>query len=417
MEYGLIGEKLKHSFSKEIHERIGKYEYDLIELNKEEFDSFMSAKNFKAINVTIPYKQEVIKYLDYITDEAKSINAVNTIVNKNGKLYGYNTDYLGFKEMLNYFNINITNKNVMILGTGGTSNTVSHVVKDLNAKSITFVSRCEKENVITYEKINDCCKDVDVLINTTPVEMYPNNEKQILSSLEGFNNLNGVVDVIYNPLLTNLLLKAKEKKINNCGGLFMLIAQAVYAIEIFLDIKIDKQIIASLYEEILRNKQNIVLIGMPGCGKTTVGRKLASKTNLRFIDVDEEIIKIINMPIKQYFDKFKEKAFRDIESEVIKEICKSTGCVISTGGGSILRKENVNALKQNGVIYFLDRDIDKLVTSSSRPLSSNYEDLKKRYDERYHIYKGVCDVRINANGPKFVVTNKILSDKIAGGKR
>lgn len=416
MEYGLIGEKLKHSFSKEIHERIGKYEYELVELNKDEFDSFMLNKNFKAINVTIPYKQAVIKYLDYISDEAKKINAVNTIVNKNGKLYGYNTDYLGFKEMLSHFNIGVIDKNVMILGTGGTANTVSQLVKDLNAKSITFVSRNAKENVITYENVKDYSKEIDVLINTTPVEMYPNNEKQILSSLEGFNNLKGVVDVIYNPLRTNLTLKAKEASIASCNGLFMLIAQAFYAIEIFLDVKLSKQIIVSLYEEILRSKENIVLIGMPGCGKTTVGRKLANSTNLRFVDVDEEIIKIINMPIKDYFKKYGEEAFRDIESQVIKEVSKSTNCVISTGGGSILRKENINALKQNGTIYFLDRDINKLVTTSSRPLSSNYDDLKKRYDERYHIYRSACDVRINANAPKFAVVNKILSHKIAGGK-
>ena len=416
MEYGLIGEKLKHSFSKEIHERIGKYEYELAELSKDEFNTFMLNKNFKAINVTIPYKQEVIKYLDYISDEAKKINAVNTIVNKNGKLYGYNTDYLGFKEMLNHFNIDVTDKNVMILGTGGTANTVSQLVKDLNAKSITFVSRNAKENVITYENVKDYSKEIDVLINTTPVEMYPNNERQILNSLEGFNNLKGVVDVIYNPLRTNLTLKAKEASVASCNGLFMLIAQAFYAIEIFLDVKLSKQIIVSLYEEILRKKENIVLIGMPGCGKTTVGRKLANSTNLRFVDVDEEIIKVINMPIKDYFEKYGEETFRDIESQVIKEVSKSTNCVISTGGGSILRKENINALKQNGTIYFLDRDINKLVTTSSRPLSSNYDDLKKRYDERYHIYRSASDVRINANAPKFAVVNKILSHKIAGGK-
>lgn len=416
MEYGLIGEKLGHSFSKEIHERIGKYQYDLIELSKTEFDSFMVNKNFKAINVTIPYKQEVIKYLDYISDEAKKINAVNTIVNKDGKLYGYNTDYLGFKEMLSHFNIDVDNKNVMILGTGGTANTTNQVVKDLNAKSILYVSRNAKENVITYDNIQEYNKNIDVLINTTPLEMYPNNDKQILTSLEGFDNLKGVVDVIYNPLRTNLTLKAKKNNIPYCNGLFMLIAQAYYAIEIFLDVKLNKQIISDIYQEILRNKENIVLIGMPGCGKTTVGRKLANQTGLRFIDIDEEIVKIINMPIKNYFEKYGETAFRDIESEVIKEVSKSTGCVISTGGGSILRNENINYLKQNGVIYFLDRSIDKLVTTSSRPLSSNYDDLKKRYDERYQIYRSVCDVRINANAPKFAVANKVLSIKIAGGK-
>ena len=416
MKYGLIGEKLGHSFSKEIHERIGKYEYDLIELDRNQFKSFMMERNFKAINVTIPYKQEVIPYLDYISDEAKKIGAVNTIVNKDGKLYGYNTDYYGLKEMLDYFNIEVSDKNVMILGTGGTCKTSYHVVNDLKAKSVTFVSTKEKEGAITYEEIDSVASNIDVLFNTTPKEMYPNNDLEILSSLDGFVNLKGVVDVIYNPIRTNITLKAKEKNIKNCNGLFMLIAQAVYAIDIFLDTCIDKQIIVELYNQMIYEKENIVLIGMPGCGKSTVGRKLALKTNLKFVDVDNEIIKEINMPIKDYFAKYGEDAFRDIESKVIERLSKQTSLIISTGGGSILRSKNVTLLKQNGKLFFLDRALYNLVTSSSRPLSSNFEDLKKRYEERYPIYKKVCDVRINCNCQKHIVVNKIISHKIVGGK-
>lgn len=414
MRYGLIGEKLGHSFSKEIHERIGKYEYNLIELDKNQFKTFMLKKNFKAINVTIPYKQQVIPYLDYISDEAKKINAVNTIVNKDGKLYGYNTDYYGLKEMLNYFNIDVSNKNVMILGNGGTSKTSYHVVNDLKAKSVTFVSLNKEENTITYDEVDNVASNIDVLFNTTPAEMYPNNDKEILYSIDGFNNLKGVVDVVYNPIRTNLTLKARQKGINNCNGLFMLIGQAVYAIEIFLNTHIDKQVIVDLYNDMIKEKENIVLIGMPGSGKSTIGKKLALMTKMKFVDVDDEIIKEINMPIKDYFAKYGEEAFRDIESKVIEELSKQTSLIIATGGGSILRSKNVNLLKQNGKLFFLDRPLNKLVTSDSRPLSSNFIDLKKRYDERYPLYNKVCDVRINGNAPKHIIANKIIAYKIIG---
>ena len=412
MKYGLIGEKLGHSFSKEIHERIGKYEYELVELNKEQFKTFMMERNFKAINVTMPYKKDVIEYLDFISEEAKKIDAVNTIVNKDGKLYGYNTDYYGLKEMLHYFNIDVTDKNIMILGTGGTSKTSYHVVNDLKAKSVTFVSRSEG---ITYEQVSEHSSDIDVLINTTPKEMYPNNSLEILNSLDSFTSLKGVVDVVYNPIRTNLTLKAKEKGINACNGLFMLIAQAVYAIDIFLDTTVDKSIIASLYEQMITEKENIVLIGMPGCGKTTIGKKLAMRLNMKLVDVDDEIIKEINMPIKDYFAKYGEQSFRDVESKVIEKLSKQNSLIISTGGGSILRKENVNLLKQNGKLFFLDRALKNLVTSNSRPLSSNFEDLKKRYEERYPLYNKVCDIRINCNCNKNIIANKIVMHKIAGG--
>lgn len=398
MKYGLIGERLGHSFSKEIHERIGKYEYEPKELNEKEFHEFMQKKDFKAINVTIPYKEKVIPYLHYISPEASKIKAVNTIVNKDGLLYGYNTDYLGLKEMISHFNIDINGKKTMILGTGGTSKTSYNVLKDLNAKEIIFVSRNKTNDCITYDEVSKYANECDILVNTTPLEMYPNNDKHILR-LDEFKSLKGVIDVIFNPLRTNLILKANEKNINCCSGLFMLVAQAFYAIEIFLDTKLDKQIIVDVYNELLNKKENIVLIGMPSSGKTTIGNKLASITNRKFYDVDEEIIKRINMDIASYFSLYGEKAFREIEAEVIKDISKSNNIVIATGGGSILRKENVNFLKQNGKLIFLDRSLNNLITTSSRPLSSNQEDLEKRYNERYQIYCKVCDEKVDGNLP------------------
>ena len=407
MKYGLIGERLGHSFSKEIHERIGKYEYEPKELNELEFHEFMQKKDFKAINVTIPYKEKVIPYLHYISPEARKIKAVNTIVNKNGLLYGYNTDYLGLKEMISHFNIDVKDKKVMILGTGGTSKTSYNVLKDLNAKEIIFVSRNKSNSCVTYDEIRKYASECEVLVNTTPQEMYPNNDKHILY-LDEFTSLKGVIDVIFNPLRSNLILKAKEKNINCCSGLFMLVAQAFYAIEIFLDTKLDKQIIIDVYNELINKKENIVLIGMPSSGKSTIGKILAKTTNKKFYDIDEEIIKRINMDIVSYFSLNGEKAFRDIEAEVIKEISKQNNLVIATGGGSILRKENVNFLKQNGKLIFLDRSLKNLITTSSRPLSSNQEDLKKRYNERYPIYNKICDLKVNGDLTIDEIVNKII---------
>lgn len=407
MKYGLIGERLGHSFSKEIHERIGKYEYEPKELNEKEFHEFMQKKDFKAINVTIPYKEKVIPYLHYISPEASKIKAVNTIVNKDGLLYGYNTDYLGLKEMISHFNIDVNDKKAMILGTGGTSKTSYSVLKDLNAKEIIFVSRRKTNNCITYDEISKYARECDILVNTTPLEMYPNNDKHILY-LDEFKSLKGVIDVIFNPLRTNLILKAKEKNIKCCSGLFMLVAQAFYAIEIFLDTKLDKQIIVDVYNELVNKKENIILIGMPSSGKTTIGNKLASITNRKFYDVDEEIIKRINMDIASYFSLYGEKSFRDIEAEVIKDISKSNNLVIATGGGSILRKENVNFLKQNGKLVFLDRSLYNLITTSSRPLSSNQEDLEKRYNERYPIYCKICDKKVDGNLSIEEIINEII---------
>ena len=394
MKYGLIGEKLSHSFSKEIHEKIADYQYELKELTLNEFEEFMKKKDFIAINVTIPYKEKVIPYLDYIDDIALKIKAVNTIVNNNGKLYGYNTDYYGLKSLILKNNIEIKNKKVLILGTGGTSKTASIVINDLLAKDIILVSRTKKENVITYEEAINHHQDANIIINTTPCGMYPNTNDTPID-LNNFNQLEAVIDVIYNPLNTKLIIQAKNKKLKIATGLYMLVSQAVYASSKFINKDVNMELIDNIYNNLLKQKQNIVLIGMPSCGKTTVGKMLVEKLNKEFIDTDSEIEKIINMPISSYLTKDNETDFRKIEHNVIKEISKYSNKIISTGGGIIKNEENINLLKQNGIVIFINRPLDNLIATSSRPLSSSLDDLKKLYEERIPLYYKCADIIVN----------------------
>ena len=391
MKYGLIGEKLGHSFSKTVHSKIASYDYELLEIPKTDIDSFMQKRDFCCINVTIPYKETVISYLDEISDEAKSIGAVNTIVNKNGRLFGYNTDFYGLSSLINKNSIEINNKTVLILGSGGTSKTANAVCESMNARKIFTVSRNGGEGFITYQQA--AAIDAEVIINTTPVGMFPNNFA-VPISLDGFKNLEAVVDVIYNPLKTQLVLSAQRRGIKAVGGLYMLYAQAVKAAEIFTE----NEIKTHVFNDIFKEKQNLVLVGMPSCGKTTFGKILSAELNKSFIDTDEEIIKRSGMPISEIFEKFGEKYFRDLESEVINDLSAYQGMVIATGGGAILREENVNALKQNGKIIFIDRPLSMLITTDDRPLSKSRELLEKRYNERYGIYSSVCDVKIKADG-------------------
>lgn len=391
MKYGLIGEKLGHSFSKTVHSKIASYDYELLEIPKTDIDSFMQKRDFCCINVTIPYKETVIPYLDEISDEAKSIGAVNTIVNKNGRLLGYNTDFYGLSSLINKNSIEIKNKTVLILGSGGTSKTANAVCESMNARKIFTVSRNGGEGFITYQQA--AAIDAEVIINTTPVGMFPNNFA-VPISLDGFKNLEAVVDVIYNPLKTQLVLSAQKRGIKAVGGLYMLYAQAVKAAEIFTE----NEIKTHVFNDIFKEKQNLVLVGMPSCGKTTFGKILSAELNKSFIDTDEEIIKRSGMPISEIFEKFGEKYFRDLESEVINDLSAYQGMVIATGGGAILRVENVNALKQNGKIIFIDRPLSMLITTDDRPLSKSRELLEKRYNERYGIYSSVCDVKIKADG-------------------
>lgn len=409
MKYGLIGEKLPHSFSKIIHAKIAEYDYELKELKRSELKDFMLAADFCAINVTIPYKREVMKYLDEISPSAKEIGAVNTVVNKNGKLFGYNTDYLGLKALIEKNSVSLENKTVLILGSGGTSLTALAVCKDMGAKMVKRVSRNKKEVCITYGELEQFYTS-EVIINTTPVGMYPETDNSPLD-LSPFKNLEAVFDVIYNPLRTELVLSARELGVKSEGGLYMLVAQAVYASEYFSDKKYDADIIDKTYYSILAECENIVLSGMPGSGKSTVGKILATDLNKSFKDTDEEITKAYNLAITAIFEKYGETYFRDIESEVIKKTAQTpSGCVISLGGGAVLREENVKRLKKNGRIYFLNRPIEDIVPTDDRPLASDRQAIEKRFKERYDIYLNTCDCQIKVDNTAENIAEKIRKD-------
>ena len=407
MEYGLIGEKLTHSFSKEIHTKYFGIDYELKELSPNEVEPFLMKKDFKAINVTIPYKQKVMPYLDFIGDEAQKIGAVNVIVNREGKLYGYNTDYSGLRLMLESSGVDFKGKNVLILGDGATSKTAFAVAEDLGAFSIKKASRKKTENTVSYAEAS-ALKNTQIIINTTPVGMYPNIHETLVN-ISDFPNLEGVFDVVYNPLRSRLVVDAKNEGITAMGGLYMLVAQAVFAAEKFGLEKFDTSLTNKIYNEILNQKQNIVLVGMPASGKSTIGALLAEDLGIEFIDTDIEIVKTYG-EIAHIFEEMGESGFREIETKIIKEIATSQNKVIATGGGAVLRKENVNALKQNGKVYFLDRPLEDLVATNDRPLAQTSGMLAKRYKERYQIYCDCADIRIDASGSKESVVSSIKGD-------
>lgn len=409
MEYGCIGEKLTHSFSKEIHALLFDYDYKIQEISKDKLCDFMSKKDFKAINVTIPYKQDVIPYLDWISDTAKVIGAVNTIVNRDGSLYGYNTDFAGVTALIKLNGIEIGGKTVLVLGSGGTSKTAVAVAKNLGARQVVRVSRTAKEDCITYEDMYERFSYAEIIINTTPCGMYPNIIGEPIDINE-FKNCEAVVDAIYNPLRSNLVIKAKEKGINATGGLYMLVAQAAAAAELFIDATVSEEKIYDVYKRIVATKQNIVLTGMPSSGKSTIGKLLADELGMQFVDTDEEIVKLAGKPITQIFENLGESGFRDIESQAIATVAAKQNQVIATGGGAVLREQNITLLKGNGIIYFIDRPLELLVTTDDRPLSSNRDDLAKRYNERYDIYCNSADKKVVNDDEIQTVINIIKED-------
>lgn len=396
MEYGCIGRKLGHSFSKIIHNELCDYTYELKELEPEELKSFFTQKDFKAINVTIPYKTDVIPYLDEISQVARDIGAVNTIVNRGGRLFGYNTDFYGMRALIHRAGINPHGKKCAVLGTGGTSKTATALLKSMGAKQVLTVSRSEKDGVITYDAFKENHSDTEVIINTTPCGMFPDIDS-VAIDLGGFTKLEGVIDAVYNPLRSKLISQALDQGLKAEGGLYMLVAQAVFAAEHFIDREFDKKEIDRVFNKLFLQKQNIVLIGMPGCGKSTLGKYLAEYYNMELIDSDNEIVKLAG-PIPEIFAKQGEDAFRDIESQVIRDLSTKNGLVIATGGGVIKREQNIKYLKQNGCVIFIDRPFDALQTGHGRPLSPDVDKLKALYDERMPIYNAVCDIKVNADG-------------------
>ena len=398
MKYGLIGKVLSHSFSKEIHESIASYSYELCEIPQDKLSEFFRERSFCAINVTMPYKREVIPHLDEISPAAERIGAVNTVVNRGGRLFGFNTDYLGLRDTVNKIGVDLLGKKVLILGTGGTSRTAHAVAQDLGASEIVHVSRSASDSSVTYAEAGALHSDAQVIINTTPVGMFPDNYSSPID-IGRFPCLCALIDAVYNPVRTRLVQAAEERGIPALGGLYMLVSQAVHAIELFLDTELDASLTDKIYLKMLAEKQNIVLIGMPSSGKTTVGGILADELCRELYDLDDEIEKRIGCTIAEYFKTHTEKDFRDIETEITREISKRNGAVIATGGGCILRDENVRALRSSGRLYFLDRDIEVLTPTDSRPLATKKSDIAALYERRYPRYTSVCDVRVDANVP------------------
>ncbi len=399
MKYGLIGEKLGHSFSKPIHEKIADYTYETKEIAKEDLEKFIKLRRFSGINITIPYKSVVIPYLDSLDPIAKNIGAVNTVVNRDGKLHGYNTDFGGMKMLIEKSGFDYKGKKVIITGTGGTSKTAKAVATALGAAEIITVGRPGSKDYegVNYDNVYELHSDADYIINTTPVGMFPDCDS-VPVDVSAFTNLKGVTDAVYNPMKTRLCREAEANGISSASGLYMLVCQAVLACEIFLDKELDTKLLADrIYEDIIKEKENIILIGMPGSGKTTVGKMLAKALNKKFVDID----KVITDEHGVISDIFREKGedyFREIESLAVKNVASLTGCVISTGGGVILKNENIISLRQNGRIVFLDRPVENIVPTDDRPLSSNIEALKKLFSERYEKYLQAADYRITVNG-------------------
>ena len=399
MKCGLLGRRLCHSYSPQIHSRLGTYSYSLFEKEPEELEHFLNNGEFDGLNVTIPYKKDVISYLSELSPVARRLGAVNTIVRRNGRLIGHNTDYFGFRSMIDRTGLNVRNKKVLILGSGGASNTAVAVLEELGALPV-VISRSGENN---YQNLL-LHADAAVIVNATPVGMYPNvGISPIDQSL--FPHLEGVLDIVYNPARTQLLLDAESRGIVTMNGLWMLVAQAKESAEWFTGSPISNDVIGTIHHALRLQMENIILIGMPGSGKSTVGRLLAQQLGKTFVDADAAIEEKAGMPIPEIFSTQGEAGFRSIETAVLQELGKASGLVIATGGGCVTREENYPLLHQNGTIFCLDRDIRSLPTHG-RPLSQAGK-LEEMYLIRKPMYDRFADHHIDCNDAPQAVAAKI----------
>jgi shikimate dehydrogenase len=388
MKCGLIGEHLGHSFSPQIHAALSDYAYELVELAPQEVGNFVRNGGFDAFNVTIPYKKDVIPFLDRISPEADKIGAVNTVVRRaDGTLCGYNTDYFGFDAMLSASGINVQNKKVLVLGSGGASVTVQAVLADRGAGEIVVIGRALENN---YENLH-LHANADVIVNTTPVGMYPNNGHSPIS-LSRFPHCVGVLDLIYNPSKTALLLDAEAHGIPHINGLFMLVAQAVKAFELFTGDVAEEGIINTITDKLSKQTKNVVLIGMPGCGKSTVGALLANKMERPFFDADAEFTEMHGISPAEAILSLGEDRFREMEHETLCKLGIMSGAVIACGGGAVTRAYNYAPLHQNGVIVYLERELSRLATGG-RPLSQ-HSSPEALYAARKDLYERFADLRV-----------------------
>ena len=401
MNCGLLGKTLKHSFSPQIHSYLGSYSYELFEKEPDALAQFLKNGDFTGLNVTIPYKKDVIPYCDILSDRAKRLGAVNTIVRKDyGTLIGHNTDYFGFLFMVHKMGLSVAGKKVLVLGSGGASVTVVTVLEELGA-NVVVISRSGANN---YTNLY-LHKNASAIVNTTPVGMYPNTGISPID-LDLFSHLDGVIDLIYNPAKTKLILDAEMRNIPAINGLWMLIAQAKESSEWFTGKEISDNIIGEIYCKLREQMENIVLIGMPGCGKTTIGLQLSKIICKEFVDADQKIIEKANMPIPEIFEKFGEDGFRQLETEVLYELGKQHGLIIATGGGCVTRNENYPLLCQNGKIFWIQRDLSSLATDG-RPLSKSGK-LEQMYAVRKPMYEQFADRIIENNGTIESVISEIL---------
>jgi len=393
--FGLLGKTLKHSLSKEIHAFFGNAEYQLVETD--EVSSFLRMQDYTGFNVTIPYKEQIIPFLDHLEGYALQAQSVNTIVFKNGVWVGYNTDYDGFIKLLNHYDIHLMYKKVLIIGNGGSSKTIEAVCKAEKASEIVKICRHpQNKNEIGLEDLYSV-KDFDVLINTTPLGMYPHNEDDLFFALEEIPTLSCVIDIVYQPLQTKLVLKAKELGIKSVGGLYMLVGQAAVAHEHFFNLQIASLQIEQTYRQIKKMMYNIVLIGLPLSGKSKYAKILCELTNKTLIDTDSKIEEIQRRKISSIFEEFGEQAFRKMEFDYVDSIYKSLNLVISTGGGMVLNDNLMNRLKQNGVVFFLDKNPDRIANLSiqNRPLIQGASDVYRLAKERNPLYKKYADYIIH----------------------
>lgn len=402
MKCGLLGRKLGHSYSPQIHGLLGDYSYELFEKEPEQLPFFLKDDDFTGINVTIPYKKDVIPYLDELSPAARKIGSVNTIVRRaDGSLFGHNSDYFGFVSLVKHSSIAVEGKKVLVLGSGGTSNMVVTALKDLGAVPV-VISRSGENN---YENLH-LHADASVIVNATPVGMYPNTGVSPID-LKHFPKLEGVLDVIYNPAKTKLLLDAEGLGIPHENGLWMLVAQAKEASEYFTGKKLSDAVIERIHRVLSHQMQNIVLIGMPGCGKSTIGALLAEKQNRKFLDADKEIIRLAGKSIPDIFAQDGEDVFRRWETTALENLGKQSGLVIATGGGCVTRIRNYPLLHQNGMIVWLQRDLSQLPTDG-RPLSQANR-LEEMYALRRPMYEAFGDIRVSNAGCPEDTVNEILS--------
>ena len=401
MEFGLLGRKLSHSYSPQIHACFGEYPYALFEKEPEQVGDFLKNRDFSGINVTIPYKIDVIPYCDELTETAQKMGAVNTIVRRDGKLIGHNTDYFGFSSMLRRSGVEVKGKKVLVLGSGGASVTAQKVLAEAGAQVI-VISRSGENN---YHNLH-LHTDASLIVNCTPVGMYPNNGQSPVD-LSLFASLEGVLDMIYNPSRTQLLIDAKDRGIVAENGLWMLVAQAKESAEWFLGRSLDDSCIHTTHEALRSQMENIILIGMPGCGKSTVAALLGAETGRDVIDADEEIRRKAEMTIPEIFDRYGENHFRALETGVLTSLGKCSGKIIATGGGCVTREENYLPLHQNGTIVWLQRSLDVL-PKDGRPLSQK-NNLEQMYRVRKPLYGKFADLTVSNDGTPEQAAQRILS--------